>query len=63
MTGQLLSVRQTAEKLNRTPQTVRRYIQQGDLFAVRAGNAFRIPEAALTEYLRTHGASFGWQPE
>ena len=50
-TRPLLSVRETAERLNVSVATVRRYIRDGRLPAVRVGGVVRIDPAELEVYV------------
>ncbi len=45
----LLTVEQTAQRLQLHPDTVRRQLVRGALRGVRRGRQWRIPESALTE--------------
>ena len=47
----LLTVSQTAERLNLSEKTVRRYISNGELPLVRIGSAIRVPEVALRKWI------------
>ena len=47
----LLTVPQTAERLNLSEKTVRRYISNGELPLVRIGSAIRVPEVALRKWI------------
>lgn len=58
----LLEVAVVAKRLKRCPETVRRYIREGRLAAVRAelgddsrGGNFLVPESALVAFLTTSG--------
>lgn len=46
-----LTVREVAAKLRLSNMTVYRLVAAGDIESVRIGRSFRIPEAALVEYL------------
>lgn len=55
---QLFSTEETAKRLNLHPETVRRFIREGRLHAVKIGNVHRIEEneiAAYVERLPTNG--------
>jgi excisionase family DNA binding protein len=45
----LLTVEQTAQRLQLAPLTVRRQLQRGSLRGIKRGRVWRIPESALTE--------------
>ena len=47
----LLTVPQTAERLNLSEKTVRRYISNGKIPFVRIGSAIRVPEVALRKWI------------
>jgi excisionase family DNA binding protein len=51
MSDDLLSVAEVAERLSVSGATVRRWIGQGRLGAVRAGGQWRIPRADLGEFI------------
>ena len=46
-----LTVAEVAELLKLNQQTVRNWIDQGSLPAVRVGRSFRVPEQAVHDYL------------
>jgi excisionase family DNA binding protein len=48
--GRFLSVREAAEILDVSPMDVYRLVSDGQLEAIRAGRAYRIPEEALRRY-------------
>jgi excisionase family DNA binding protein len=48
---QLLTVRQTAQMLRVAPITIRRYIADGKLEAVRVGRGVRVPEETVAALL------------
>ncbi|MBI2755658.1 MAG: helix-turn-helix domain-containing protein [Chloroflexi bacterium] len=52
--GRLLTVHEAAERIRSSPETVRRWIRQGKLSAVRPGGAklgYRITEAEIERFL------------
>jgi len=54
----LLTVREVAERLRSSPETVRRWLRQGKLHGFRPGGTklgYRVPEEELQRFLR--GAS------
>ncbi|MCL6474426.1 MAG: helix-turn-helix domain-containing protein [Firmicutes bacterium] len=51
----LLSVKQTAQELGVSRETVRRWIHKGVLRAVRIGRNHKIPEAQLQKLIRRQG--------
>lgn len=53
----VLRVEKVAEQLQVHPQTVRRYIKDGKLKAVKIGSAFYIAESELKEFIRGHTTS------
>lgn len=48
-----LTVAEVAEKIRVSRMTVYRLVHAGDLPAVRVGRSLRVPERAVTDYLRT----------
>lgn len=48
-----LTVGEVAEVMRVSKMTVYRLLHSGDLPGVRVGRSFRVPEDALTEYLRS----------
>lgn len=50
----LLTVEQAAGRLQITPYTVRRWINEGKLHAVKPGRAWRIPEESLGDLLKSN---------
>jgi excisionase family DNA binding protein len=59
MTDQrLLTVREVAERLRSSPETVRRWLRQGKLHGFRPGGTklgYRVPEDELQRFLRGAG--------
>jgi len=49
----LLTLDQTAQHLQVSTKTIRRWIKSGDLIAHRLGRQFRISEADLQIFIRT----------
>ena len=49
-----LTVAEVAEMMRLSRMTVYRFINRGDLPAVRVGRSFRVPQDALEAYLREH---------
>jgi excisionase family DNA binding protein len=52
----LLTVREVAERLRSSPETVRRWLRQGKLRGFRPGGTklgYRVPESELERFLRT----------
>ena len=47
-----LTVAEVATMMRVSKMTVYRLVHAGDLPAVRVGRSFRVPEAAVNEYLR-----------
>jgi excisionase family DNA binding protein len=47
-----LTVAEVAEAMRVSKMTVYRLVHSGTLPAVRVGRSFRVPEGAVTEYLR-----------
>jgi excisionase family DNA binding protein len=47
-----LTVAEVASLMRVSKMTVYRLVHTGDLQAVRVGRSFRVPEAAVNEYLR-----------
>jgi excisionase family DNA binding protein len=45
----LLTVEQTAERLQLAPFTVREHLKSGKLRGIKRGRVWRVPESALTE--------------
>lgn len=45
----LLTIEQTAQRLQLHPETVRRYLVRGTLRGIKRGKLWRIPESALLE--------------
>jgi excisionase family DNA binding protein len=59
----LLTVREVAERLRSSPETVRRWLRQGKLHGFRPGGTklgYRVSEEELQRFL--HGASEGKTP-
>ena len=54
MSDELLTVFEVAERLKINQQTVRNWIDRGELQATRIGRRVRISDTALTAYLRAH---------
>lgn len=54
----LLTVREVAERLRSSPETVRRWLRQGKLRGFRPGGTklgYRVPESELQRFLRSAG--------
>jgi excisionase family DNA binding protein len=54
----LLTVREVAERLRSSPETVRRWLRQGRLRGFRPGGTklgYRVPESELQRFLRVVG--------
>lgn len=54
----LLTVREVAERLRSSPETVRRWLRQGKLRGFRPGGTklgYRVPESELQRFLRVMG--------
>jgi excisionase family DNA binding protein len=54
----LLTVREVAERLRSSPETVRRWLRQGKLRGFRPGGTklgYRVPESELQRFLRNAG--------
>lgn len=49
-----LTVAEVAEVMRLSRMTVYRFVQRGDLPAVRVGRSYRVPEDALERYLAEH---------
>lgn len=47
----LLSIDETAQKLKSHPETVRRFIRQGQLAGVKLGRSWRVRESDLTAFI------------
>ena len=47
----LLSIDETAEKLKSHPETVRRFIREGQLAGVKLGRSWRVREADLRAFV------------
>lgn len=45
----LLTIEQTAQRLQLHPETIRRHLVRGTLRGIRRGRSWRVPESALTE--------------
>ncbi|GGC81103.1 transcriptional regulator [Tersicoccus solisilvae] len=50
-----LTVAEVAEMMRVSKMTVYRLIHAGDLPAVQFGRSYRVPESAVTDYLRSAG--------
>ena len=53
----LLTVDQTAKRLQLRPETIRRQLNAGQLRGVKRGRVWRVPETALTEKAPVSSAS------
>ena len=53
----LLTVEQAAERLQLTPYTVRRHLNEGRLRGIKKGHQWRVPESAITEPAGKNGHS------
>jgi len=49
-----LTVAEVAETMRLSRMTVYRFVQRGDLPAVRVGRSYRVPKDALERYLSEH---------
>ena len=61
----LLTVREVAERIRSSPETVRRWLRQGKLRGFRPGGTklgYRVPEAELDRFLAESGHSRGPRP-
>ena len=47
-----LTVAEVATKMRVSKMTVYRLVHSGELEAIRVGRSFRVPEAAVNQYLR-----------
>ena len=56
----LLTVRETAERLSLSKQTVYVLINSGQLRSVSIGRARRIPESAIEEFIHMLERDAGW---
>ncbi len=54
---ELFTVREVAKKLKLTDKSVRRYISQGKLKAIKLGRVLRIREADVEEFLEARRVS------
>ncbi len=52
--GPVVTVAEVADQLRVSKMTVYRLVNSGALPSVRFGRSFRVPEAALNEYLAAH---------
>lgn len=50
--GSFLTVAEVAARMRVSKMTVYRLVHSGELEAVRVGRSFRVPHAAVEEYLR-----------
>lgn len=58
MNERLLTVREVADRLRSSPETVRRWLRQGKLRGFRPGGTklgYRVPESELQRFLRLAG--------
>lgn len=55
--------KEVSERLQVSEKTVRAWITQGGLRAVRAGHFWRIPESALEEFLRATAEQGSSKPD
>ncbi|GAB4098193.1 helix-turn-helix domain-containing protein [Sinomonas halotolerans] len=51
-TSRFLTVAEVAEMMRVSKMTVYRLVHAGDMPAVRFGRSYRVPEAAVEQYLR-----------
>jgi excisionase family DNA binding protein len=61
----LLTVREVAERIRSSPETVRRWLRQGKLRGFRPGGTklgYRVPEAELDRFLAESGHGRGPRP-
>jgi excisionase family DNA binding protein len=61
----LLTVREVAERLRSSPETVRRWLRQGKLRGFRPGGTklgYRVPEGELQRFLRVAAQGEGKGP-
>lgn len=58
----LLTVEQTAERLQLAPFTVREHLKSGKLRGIKRGRVWRVPESALTEEAATLNEEVGINP-
>jgi excisionase family DNA binding protein len=55
----LLTVREVAERIRSSPETVRRWLRQGKLRGFRPGGTklgYRVPESELQRFLQSQGS-------
>jgi len=55
-----LTVAEVASSMRVSKMTVYRLVHSGTMPAVRVGRSFRVPEAAVSEYLRESFVEAGW---
>jgi excisionase family DNA binding protein len=61
---ELISVKAAAQKCNRNPETIRRWVWSGKLPAEKLGNQLFIKESALESYCReTAGLAYAARPQ
>lgn len=58
-----LTVTEVAEMIRVSRMTVYRWVQNGDLPAVRVGRSVRVPEQAVDVFLQQSAAHPRWQTE
>lgn len=60
MNERLLTVREVADRLRSSPETVRRWLRQGKIRGFRPGGTklgYRVPESELQRFLRAVGGN------
>lgn len=57
MTEQLYTTKELAQRLRLSDQTIRRWVTQGKLKAIKAGRNLRIPESEVKRMLEDQPAS------
>ena len=58
----LYSLKDLAEKLDVSVATLRSYVEQGRLRAIRVGRSYRVTEEALKAFLQSSSASPAYAP-
>lgn len=52
--NELLTVKETAERLKTSRALVRKMIQSGDLVAIKVGREYRIPLASIRDFIENN---------
>lgn len=55
MSDELLTPEEVAEWLRVTPDTIYRWLREGELPAIKLGRLYRIPKAEVLALVRRHG--------